>query len=121
MIGFKQQKQTLQKRRRGGGHMVISAGDGWGAEFEVLPLSLLCWCQLRVANSSLTDRSSQLTALHKDVELKRSACDTLEENLQHEKVSTACLRRFRLSFCYFRRGGCAFTGVSCLFVCLFVC
>ena len=68
-----------------------------------------------MANSSLTDRSSQLTTLHKDVELKRSACDTLEENLQHEKVSTACRRRFRLSFCYLRRGGCVFTGVS---VCL---
>jgi len=51
-----------------------------------------------MSSSSLADRSSLLASLQKDLELKRSACDTLEENLQLEKVS-CCQFCFSRSYC----------------------
>ena len=58
----------------------------------------VCVCQLVMSSSSLTDRSSMLSSLQKDLELKRSACDTLEENLQLEKVARC---RFLIFICLF--------------------
>jgi len=54
-------------------------------------------CQLRIASTSLTDRSSQLTTLQRDVELQREKYDSLEENLQQEKVGHCYF--FKVLFC----------------------
>jgi len=55
-------------------------------EFVCVCVCVHIW-QLHVSSTSLTDRSSQLATAQKDLELKRSTNETLEDNLQQQRVS----------------------------------